>query len=120
MVLFWFVFAILILSHIHSAASLLDLSLQHKYLTSQSHSSNLVVEDTMLEVKLDIRMGKKRDLSNFDNDPSIPQIADLMGFYHMVISRIYIAWWKNRKYLSSGSLGNNALLMPEVRREARG
>ena len=72
-------------------------------------------------------MGKKGDLSDFERGLvvgarraglSISETADLLGFSRTTISRVTENGPKKRKYPVSGtSLGENALLMPEVRGE---
>lgn len=70
-------------------------------------------------------MGKKGDLS----DPecvvvvavrqaglSVSETVDLWGFSQTTISSVYRGWYEKRKYQVSGrSVGENAVLMPEVR-----
>ncbi len=55
-------------------------------------------EDDLLKFKLNIRMGKKVDLSDFERGivvgarragMSISKTADLLGFSHTTISRVY-------------------------------
>ncbi len=49
---------------------------------------------------------------------SISETADLLGFSHTTISRVYRNGLKKRKYPVSGScVDENALLMSEVRGE---
>ncbi len=72
-------------------------------------------------------MGKKGDLSDFECGMvvgarraglSISKTADLLGFSHTTISRVYTIGPKKRKYPVSGScVDENALLMSEVRGE---
>lgn len=45
-------------------------------------------QDSLLKVKVSIRLGKKGDLSEFER--SIPEITDLLRFFHMTISVVYI------------------------------
>ncbi len=72
-------------------------------------------------------MEKKGDLSDFERGMvvgarraglSISRSADLLGFSHVTISRVYREGPKKRKYSLSGScVDKNALLMSEVRGE---
>ncbi len=72
-------------------------------------------------------MGKKGDLSDFERGMfvgarraglSYSKTADLLGFSHTTISRVYENGPKKRKYPVSGScVDENALLMSEVRGE---
>jgi len=71
-------------------------------------------------------MGKKADLSNFERGMvvgarrvglSISQSAQLLGFSCTNISRIYKEWCEKGKTSSGSPVGENALLMLEVRGE---
>lgn len=72
-------------------------------------------QDDLLNFKQNIRMRRKGDLSDFEHGTavgarraglSISESADLLGFSHTTISRVY-----------DNSRGENALLMPDVRGE---
>jgi hypothetical protein len=86
-------------------------------------------QDDLLKFKLSIRMGKKDDLSDFERcvvvgarraGLSISEMADPLGFSRATISRVYREWSEKEEIgyqVSGSSVGENALLMPEVRGE---
>ncbi len=84
-------------------------------------------EDDLLKFKPSIRMGKKRDLSDFEREMvvrarwaglSISKTADLLGFSRTAISRVYREWSQNRENIQwAAVVDKNALLMSEVRGE---
>ena len=78
-----------------------------------------------MQFKPDIIMGKKGYLNDFEHamavvpkrlDLSISEKTDLLGYSHLAISRVYKEWYeKEKKAVSSDSVGKNSLLMAEVR-----
>jgi len=78
-------------------------------------------QDNLLNSKLNVRMGTKGDLSNFERGMvvGISQSAQLLGFSHTTISRVYTknAVKREKHPVWVSPVGQNALLMLEVRGE---
>ena len=82
--------------------------------------------ERLVDIHSLIRMGKKGDLSDFERGMvvgarraglSISGTADLLGFSCTTISRVENGPKKRKYPVSGSSVGENALLMPEVRGE---